>query len=341
MGFWSGDGRFRYTRRSYEGNAAAEGRGKFHAMSKILLVDDDVDLAELLKTKLSAEGHEVVTTHTGEGAFELAKKVKPDIALLDIMLPGVTGYQICRRIRKDPELYSMGVLMLTALGEEPEVLHGLEQGADDYIVKPFKLDRLVEKLGFLDGLLEAVEGRNALTNLPGTDAMKREVNHRLARGITIAACYIDISNFKAFCAAKRRDAQTQAQQFLAKMLKGLIRSVGIYESFLAHMGGEHFVVLLNYEDYERFCSTLTETFDQQVKELYTAEEAAQGYVTARDKKGREGKYPLMALTIGVAHNEHREYKSAKKVFETLAQLRHTEQPEGKSVVIVDRRQSPR
>jgi len=74
------------------------------------------------------------------------------------------------------------VIMLTALGEEPEVIHGLEQGADDYIVKPFKLEKLVEKLGFLAGLLESLHGRNAVTNLPGTDAIKREVNHRLARG---------------------------------------------------------------------------------------------------------------------------------------------------------------
>lgn len=174
-------------------------------MSKILLVDDDADLAELLKKKLSSEGHEVVTTNTGDGAFELAKQLKPDIALLDIMLPGVTGYQICRRIRRDPELYSMGVLMLTALGEEPEIHHGLEQGADDYIVKPFKLDRLIEKLSFLGALLEAVDGRNPVTNLQGTDAIKREVNHRLARGIKIAVCYIDISNFKAYCAAKKKE----------------------------------------------------------------------------------------------------------------------------------------
>ena len=310
-------------------------------MSKILLVDDDIDFADLLKTKLSSEGHDVITIYTGEGAFELAKEVKPDIALLDIMLPGVTGYQICRSIRKDPELYSMGVLILTALGEEPEVKHGLEQGADDYIVKPFKLDRLVEKLTFLSGLLESVGERNKITNLPGTDAMKREANHRLARGTKIALCYIDVSNYKAYCAAKPRDGQKQALGFLSKLLKGLIRSMGIYESFLAHMGGEHFVVLLSYEDYGRFSSTLMETFDRRVKELYTPEEARQGHVVARDKKGREGKYPLMALSIGVAHNEHREYKSANKIFETLTQLRQLANPEGKSVLIVDRRQSER
>ncbi len=310
-------------------------------MSKILLVDDDADLAELLKTKLVAEGHDVVTTHTGEGAFELAKQVKPDIALLDIMLPGVTGYQICRRIRKDPELYPIGVIMLTALGEEPEVMHGLEQGADDYIVKPFKLEKLVEKLRFLTGLLESVKGRNRITNLPGTDAIKREVNHRLARGASIALCYIDIAHFKPYVAAKGRDAQQRVLEFVSKLLSSLMRSVGIYEGFAAHMGGEHFVVLVNLEDYERFTSSLTDAFDQRVKELYTAQEVQQEHIVARDKKGREGNYPLMALSIGVAHNQHRDFRSAKKMFEVLAQLRQKAKPDNGSVVFVDRRRTDR
>lgn len=310
-------------------------------MSRILLVDDDADLAELLKTKLTAEGHDVTTTHTGEGAFELAKQVKPDIALLDIMLPGVTGYQICRRIRKDPELYPMGVIMLTALGEEPEVMHGLEQGADDYIVKPFKLEKLVEKLGFLSGLLETVKGRNSVTNLPGTDAIKREVNHRLARGNSIALCYVDVAHFKPYAAARGREGQRRALEFVSKLIVGLMRNIGVYEGFVAHMGGEHFVVLVNLEDYERFINSLIESFDQKVKELYTSQEATQGYIVATDKKGREGRYPLMALSIGVAHNQHRDFRSAKKMFEVLAQLRQMAKPEGHSVAFVDRRRTDR
>jgi CheY-like chemotaxis protein len=310
-------------------------------MSRILLVDDDHDLADLLKTKLTAEGHDVVTTETGEGAFELAKQVKPDIALLDIMLPGVTGYQICRRIRKDPELYPIGVIMLTALGEEPEVIHGLEQGADDYIVKPFKLEKLVEKLGFLGGLLENLNGRNAVTNLPGTDAVKREVNHRLARGATIALCYIDIAYFKPYCAAKGRAGQRSALEFASKLLSGLMRSIGVYEGFLAHMGGEHFVVLVNYDDCDRFCAALVDSFDQRVKDLYTPQEVAQGFVRAIDRKGRDGRYPLMALSIGVVHNQNREFKNAKKLFEVLAQVRQMAQPDGQSVVFVDRRRTDR
>ncbi len=310
-------------------------------MSKILLVDDDIDLAELVRTKLSSEGYEVFTSNTGEGAFELAKKVQPDIALLDIMLPGITGYQICRKIRRDPELYSITILILTALGEEPEVIHGLEQGADDYIVKPFKLEKLMEKIGFLNNLRESIIRKNPVTKLPGTDAVKREVNHRLARGISIAICYIDMLHFKPFCAAKGREGQQQALEFMTKLIVGLMRNIGIYESFVGHMGGEHFVVLMNLEDYERFCNSLVDAFEHQVKQLYTSEEAQKGKVSARDKRGKDGEYPLMALSIGVANNQFREFKSAKKMFEVLAQLRQLVDKNGKSSIFVDRRRADR
>ncbi len=310
-------------------------------MSKIVLVDDDVDLSELVKTKLTTEGHEVFTINSGEGAFELAKQTKPSIAVLDVMLPGVTGYQICRRLRKDPELYRIGILILTALGEEPEVLHGLEQGADDYLAKPFKLDLLMEKLAALETLLESIRKRNPITKLPGTDAIKREINHRLARGTAIAACYVDIVGFKAYCAVYGRDGQRRGLEFMAHLLVQLTKDLGIYESFLAHMGGEHFVVLVNLEDYERFCTTLMSAFDRSVKQIYSEQEASRGYVVAIDKRGREGRYPLMALSVGVAHTQYRRFKSAKKMFEVLAQVRQMAEPDGKSVIFVDRRRADR
>ncbi|MBI4556848.1 MAG: response regulator [Candidatus Hydrogenedentes bacterium] len=310
-------------------------------MAKVLLVDDDIDLAELVKTKLSAEGYEVVTVYTGEGAFERAKQVKPDIAVLDIMLPGVTGYQICRRLRKDPELYRIAILILTALGEEPEVLHGLEQGADDYLAKPFKLDHLMEKLTALGSLLEAINKRNGVTHLPGTDAVKREINHRLARGMAIAACYIDVVGLKAYSVVYKKEGQQKALEFSANLLTQLLRNMGVYESYVAHLGGEHFVVLLNIEDYERFCNTLLQTFDRSVKQLYSTPESTQGYIIGQDKNGREARFPLMALSIGVAHTQFRHFKTAKKMFEVLAQTRQMAKPDGKSVMFVDRRRTDR
>lgn len=311
-------------------------------MSRIMLVDDDVDLAELIKTKLSAEGHQTFVINTGEGAFEYAKQIKPDICILDIMLPGVTGYQICRKLRKDPELYRVAILILTALGEEPEILHGLEQGADDYMVKPFKLERLMDKIASLNALLVATETRNRATNLPGTETIKREINHQLARGNAVAAVYIDMIGFKPYCAVHGQEGQMRALEFMSRLLMSLTRDMGFYECFLSHMGGEHFVVLLKLEDYDRFTTSLATAFDQRVRDLFTAQEVEQGFIIAKDRQGREVRCPLMALSIGVAHTQYRQFKSAKKMFEVLAQVRQKAQPTtSKSVVFVDRRHTDR
>ena len=337
-------------RKPHTGNVAGERlvseqaneEGVKAIMTKILVVDDDVDLAELVKTKLTAEGHQTFIVNSGEGAFEYAKMVKPTICLLDIMLPGVTGYQICRKIRKDPELYRAAVLMLTALGEEPEIVHGMEQGADDYLVKPFRLERLMDKIASLNALLTSLEQRHRITNLPGTDAFKRELNHKLARNAPIACIYIDAVGFEAYCKSRSQDGQINALKMLSGTLTNIIKSQGIYESYIAHMGRQHFVVMVKEEDYERFCQALSQSFDEQVKQLYTTQEVQQGYISVPDRDGKEVRTPLMALAMGVAHNKYRQFNSAKKMFEVLAQVRQKAQPvNGKSVVFVDRRHTDR
>lgn len=311
-------------------------------MSKILIVDDDVDLAELVRTKLTKENHQAFAIHTGDGAFEYAKQIKPEIILLDIMLPGQTGYQICRRIRKDPELYRSAVLMLTALGEEPEIVHGMEQGADDYLVKPFKLERLMDKITSLNALLASLAHVNRVTNMMGTEAFKRELNHQLARDSAIACVYLDVVGFEAYCRSRNAEAQEYALKTIASHISGLIRSQGFYETAISHMGRQHFVVMLKMEDHERFTALLAETFDQEVKHLYTAEELERGFITALTRDGKEVQAPIMALAIGVAHNKFRSFKSAKKMFEVLAQVRQKAQPvTGNSTIFVDRRHTNR
>lgn len=311
-------------------------------MSKILIVDDDVDLAELVKTKLTKEGHQAFVINTGHGAFEYAKQIKPSICLLDIMLPGITGYQICRKIRKDPELYRTAVLMLTALGEEPEIIHGMEQGADDYLVKPFKLERLMDKIASLNALLSSLDQRHRVTNLLGTDAFKRELNHQLARDAAIACIYIDVVGFEAYCKSRGKEGQDSVLQWIASLLVNMTKSQGCYESCIAHMGRQHFVMMMKLEDYERFCPLLAQTFDEEVKRMYTPQEVQQGYLSIAGNDGRETRAPLMALAIGVAHTQHRNYKGGKKMFEVLAQVRQKAQPvNGKSVIFVDRRRTDR
>jgi DNA-binding response OmpR family regulator len=115
-------------------------------MKKILLVEDDADLFSLLKYNLEKEGFAVSGLQTGKGAVELCRQVRPDLILLDIMLPDSDGLDICKAVRKDPELSAAPIIFLTARASETDRIVGLELGANDYVVKPFFVRELIARI---------------------------------------------------------------------------------------------------------------------------------------------------------------------------------------------------
>ncbi|MGA2268590.1 MAG: response regulator transcription factor [Bryobacteraceae bacterium] len=115
-------------------------------MKKILLIEDDTDLFSLLKYNLEKEGFSLTGLQTGKGALELCRQVRPDLILLDIMLPDSDGLDLCKGIRKDPELASTPVIFLTARASETDRIVGLELGANDYVVKPFFVRELIARI---------------------------------------------------------------------------------------------------------------------------------------------------------------------------------------------------
>lgn len=113
----------------------------------ILIVDDERILADTIAFNLRKEGFEVVLTHDGESALSLAKTLRPQLVILDLMLPKVSGWEVCRALRQSPEFkLDSPILMLTARGEETDKVLGLEMGADDYLVKPFGMRELIARV---------------------------------------------------------------------------------------------------------------------------------------------------------------------------------------------------
>jgi two-component system, OmpR family, alkaline phosphatase synthesis response regulator PhoP len=103
----------------------------------ILVVEDEEDIRELVSYNLLKEGYQVAGVASGEDALKAVEAKTPDLVLLDIMLPGLDGLKVCRKLKDDPKFASIPVIMLTAKGEEPDVVAGLNMGADDYVTKPF------------------------------------------------------------------------------------------------------------------------------------------------------------------------------------------------------------
>ena len=117
-----------------------------HSKKQILIIEDEPDIQELLSFNLDNNGYKVYTASNGEKGLEVARKERPDLILLDLMLPGINGLDVCRIIKSDQDTSGISIIMLTALGQEEDIIKGLETGADDYVTKPFSLQVLEARI---------------------------------------------------------------------------------------------------------------------------------------------------------------------------------------------------
>jgi len=113
---------------------------------KVLVVDDEVNITQIMEFSIGAEGYEVVTASNGEEAITKARKEQPNLIILDIMMPKVDGYEVCRVLKRDPLTKRIPVILLTAKGREIDKRLGYEVGASDYVVKPFSPSQLIDKV---------------------------------------------------------------------------------------------------------------------------------------------------------------------------------------------------
>ena len=114
--------------------------------NKILIIEDDKDIRDLISFNLSKNGYKTILSRDGEKGIEKAKNEKPDLVLLDLMLPGIHGLDVCKILKTDSSLNKLSIIMLTALGQEEDIIKGLEAGADDYITKPFSFKILFARI---------------------------------------------------------------------------------------------------------------------------------------------------------------------------------------------------
>ena len=114
--------------------------------NQILIIEDEKDIGELLEYNLQKEGFDTILANNGESGLRVAKKEKPNLLILDLMLPGIDGLDVCRLIKSDNDIKNISIVMLTALGQEEDIVKGLESGADDYITKPFSFKVLIARI---------------------------------------------------------------------------------------------------------------------------------------------------------------------------------------------------
>ena len=154
----------------------------------ILIVDDEKDIVELVAYNLSREGYQIARAYDGHQALQYISENKPDLVILDLMLPGISGFEICRLVRKKPETESLPIIMLTAKSDSVDKITGLEIGADDYLTKPFNVRELLARVRAVLRRWDSPENPENVekVSLPGL-----EVNFRTYE-VTVEGKKIDI-----------------------------------------------------------------------------------------------------------------------------------------------------
>lgn len=304
---------------------------------KILVIDDTELMVKLTTDVLTEHGYEVVSANNGVDGIKMVASEKPDLVFLDVVMPGIDGFEVCKLLRKDESNNLIPIIMLTAQGNEEDKLAGLELGADDYITKPFNPRELVSRVR--NTLLRIDRNRlaNPLTGLPGNTEIQSEINYRIAKDIIFSVLYLDVDNFKAYNDVYGFSHGDRAIKLIADILMDNVRTFGSRNDFIGHIGGDDFVVITDPQHADALCENIIKEFDERVPELYSDVDKRAGFISTVNRMGQITQYPIMTLSIAVASNEHRVLRNHLEVGEIAAELKKKAKSIVGSVYLKDRR----
>ncbi len=288
---------------------------------KILIIDDTELMVKLTTDILKERGYDVVSASNGVDGIKMVMSEKPDLVLLDVVMPGIDGFEVCKLLRKDESNNLMPIIMLTAQGNEEDKLAGLELGADDYITKPFNPRELISRVK--NTLLRIDRNRlaNPLTGLPGNIEIQSELNYRIAKEMIFSILYLDVDNFKAYNDAYGFSRGDSAIKLIADILMDNVRTFGSKSDFLGHIGGDDFVIITIPEFADVLCENIIKEFDERVPELYSDTDKQSGFISTTNRRGYITKYPIMTVSVAVVSNEHRVLCNHLQVGEIAAELK--------------------
>jgi PleD family two-component response regulator len=208
-------------------------------LNKIVVCDDEDAIAHLINIALGDAGYLCLRARDGEQAIFLATVESPDLMILDVMMPKVDGIAACKRIKGDPLLSRIPILMLTSLAGIDDKVKGLEAGADDYLAKPFDLRELTARVRALIRTSRRERDRSPTTSLPGPAALEAAVEERIQGGAPFALLHCELDGFDAFVDAQGFREGVQLVGSVGRALAGPARGLS-----LTHLGGDDFALLV-------------------------------------------------------------------------------------------------
>ena len=287
--------------------------------SRLLVVEDDGDISNMLKIYFTGLGYDVDVAPRGYDALEKTRQALPHLIVLDIMLPDIDGYEVCRNLRTSTRTSHIPVIFLTQKDERSDRLQGLELGADDYITKPFDIEEL--KLRVM-GAIRRSE-REALTDPRSGLPAGRLIEEQLRQSIRQEGwAYLDIriNYFDKFSDVYGFVAGDDVLRFAAMLMSEVVDELGTPKDFIGHAGGENFVIITTANAAEKIHRRLKARFVEEVQSHYSFMDRQQGYIIVPRPEGQD-KVPLMNLSIGVVSPTRQSFADIREITEMAAEAR--------------------
>ena len=295
--------------------------------AKLLVVDDDADVRGLLDYVFCGAGFDVTLAATGIEGVEKARQLRPDVVLLDIMLPDIDGYEVCRSLRTNMRTSHIPVIFLTQKDERSDKLQGLELGADDYITKPFDIEELKLRV---QGAIRRSE-RESLTDprsgLPAGRLIEEQLR-RIIREKDWALLDARVNHFEPFKDVYGFVASDDVLRFTAMLIGEVVDEIGTTADFIGHAGGDNFIIITRDEKAEAIKARLKDRFDQEVLTHYNFIDREQGYVNAPASDGTTVKVPFMTMSVGVVSPKMHSFADIREITELAAEARRQDAATG-------------
>jgi len=291
---------------------------------RLLVVEDDLDIGNMLKIYFSGLEFDVDVAVRGSDALEKTKQVLPHLIVLDIMLPDIDGYEVCRNLRTNTRTSHIPVIFLTQKDERSDKLQGLELGADDYITKPFDIEELKLRV---QGAIRRSE-RESLTDprsgLPAGRLIEEQLR-KIIREKDWSLIDIRINHFDHFRDVYGFVAGDDVLRFCTMMIGEVVDETGTSADFIGHAGGDNFIIITTENAAPSIKRRLKDRFAEEVQTHYNFIDRQQGYMTAQTGNG-PAQVPFMTLAIGVVVPSEYGFADIREITETGAEERRKDTP---------------
>ena len=261
----------------------------------------------------------------------------PDMIIIDEDTIDMNIIDLCKSIRENEDNSITPIIVISSEWEKEHRVKILEQSVEYFIIKPVDQEYLYFTVKNLLRLLQTNRRISPLTGLPGNVQIQAEMKKRLLNKEKFAVFYFDLDNFKAYNDIYGFSNGDEIIKFTAKTIVKNIHSLGLDNSFIGHIGGDDFIAITSYSNFDKICNNIIADFDMNVLEFYNEEDIQKGYIEVANRRGIIEQFPLTSISIGVVEIDPGRFKNTLEIGEVGAQVKHQAKSIMGSTYVINRR----